>query len=951
MTPITLSEEQQIFINSALERKNILVDACIGSGKTTAIQNLCDIMPTKLSILYLTYNKLLKLDAKSKIKNNNVTVTNYHGFAYKVLKEYGIEASIPDLIQTFNKNKPPIKKYDVLIIDEYQDIENELAIMLEYIKESNPDIQIIAVGDMSQKIYDKTTLNVPEFILKFLGEHIEILFTNCFRLSSNIAEILGRIWNKEIKGINDNCIVQKMTLDDTIDFLSKQEPKDILCLGSRYGTLSTTLNRLEIDFPEKFNKNTVYASISDNDTQQAISPKKTSAIFTTFDSSKGLERKICVVFDFTENYWDSRKKKPHQSYEILRNIFCVAASRGKERIIFVDNNEQMLSENTISTKYNQKNKFDNVSISEMFDFKYIEDIESCYKLLDIEKIYSDEISNIDIKSNDGLIDLSPCIGKYQEAMFFNNYNIDTDIIQYMEIHKDKNIQYNDEIKNSELERKILFLTSQETSQNRYINQVVIPFVNENQTKKIKDRLETTFSRDEIVQKKCKIDFYDKNNNFIFSALGRVDVLKDNIVYELKFVNELSHEHFLQCACYMIALSIDEGILWNTRTNYKYKITIPSRKAFLDAVAIAITKRNLEKYYFPKEITSNNKNIAVIDTETNWVNEVMSIGIVISNSENYKIIDKKYFVLDPEYKVGGMYSNVMAIDKKDITCICTRKDAIAQIKSWFNEHDIKNIYAYNASFDCNHLYELSYLEWHDIMAIAAYKQFNKKIPDYADCFKTGKLKRNYGVEPIYKMLSGNNSYQEKHNALLDALNELEIMEMLGLNIDTYNNAIISPKNKSNECIKKVKNYPINNQVSTTNINNNQIINATNDYNLNDTNYNTYSNADINYTVENNLIESNENNLRFYTANEVAEILNITQSTVYKKIEDNEIDAIRINNQYAISKKSFNYYIQKKQELEKLERLKKRRKRIIFISATSVALIIYITFMVFLFGEIL
>ena len=38
MGGIQLSEEQQCFVNKALEGHNILVNACIGSGKTTAIQ-------------------------------------------------------------------------------------------------------------------------------------------------------------------------------------------------------------------------------------------------------------------------------------------------------------------------------------------------------------------------------------------------------------------------------------------------------------------------------------------------------------------------------------------------------------------------------------------------------------------------------------------------------------------------------------------------------------------------------------------------------------------------------------------------------------------------------------------------------------------------------------------------------------------------------------------------
>lgn len=589
-----LTDEQQRLIEEVRKGNNVLVDACIGSGKTTTIQVLCNEMPDK-NILYLTYNKLLKVDAQAKICQLGTMVNNYHGFASHMLRSAGIhDVGVSDLVRSFVKHKPVIDDdYDILILDEYQDIDREISEMLEHIKSQIPDIQIVAVGDMKQKIYDKTDLDVLHFITSFLGTYVSVNFTKCFRISSDLADMLSRIWTKEINGINTNCTVEVMDLNKAVRYLATCDPSDILCLGAREGYMARALNRLEDEFGSKFNKKTVYASIRDTD-NSAVTPTANTAIFTTFDGAKGLERKICVVFDFTEEYWDMRMSKPYVKYDILRNIFCVAASRGKDHIIFVKpERENILSERVLSTfvptKMSQIQPF---LISEMFDFKYKEDVDRCYSMLDIKNITVGHNTVIDVKGNDEMIDLSPCIGIWQEASFFKKYDIDEQIRYEMVKHPDRPRIDMTHVKT--VDEKILALTSYQTSQDRYVSQVDIPFITDTQKKMIHDRLYTVFTGDEPVQGHCFVYFRD-NVGSPHSFEGLFDAMIGDLVYELKFKSELQHEDFLQVACYCIALEIPKGILWNVKTNDMFEVSVPDVQSFLDSVVYTITKRSVSGF--------------------------------------------------------------------------------------------------------------------------------------------------------------------------------------------------------------------------------------------------------------------------------------------------------------------------------------------------------------------
>lgn len=179
--------------------------------------------------------------------------------------------------------------------------------------------------------------------------------------------------------------------------------------------------------------------------------------------------------------------------------------------------------------------------------------------------------------------------------------------------------------------------------------------------------------------------------------------------------------------------------------------------------------------------------AVIDTETTWDDEVMSIGIALSEYGGFGLAGRRYYILTPYKDRGGMFAGALYVCKPDM--VCSRRAAMRSVRGFLEENGVTEIFAYNALFDYRHLPELEYLDWYDIMKLAAYRQYNPKIPADAECCRTGRLKTGYGAESIYRMLSGNARYHERHNALADAVDELEIMRMLGHGPETCANAKI------------------------------------------------------------------------------------------------------------------------------------------------------------------
>lgn len=614
---ITYTNEQQRFLDLAVDRRNAWVNACIGSGKTTAIQAACDMVPVD-KILYLTYNRRLLLEARAKITNPKVDIHTFHSFAGYCLTICGRRGtgSVSDAPRMFCQYVDRIARYDTIVVDEYQDLKQDLGDMLwrifalEYQCYSGHVPQLLMVGDMDQKIYDSTRFDARADMARLFdaaGGKEEVDFTQCFRLDPQHAGQLGKAWNKSIVGVNPNCRVWDCdSLDAVLAKLRVRDPSEILVLGANSnGSRSSIQNRLEQGDPDKFNKHTVYSSVTDREAATANLDTSKTAIFTTFDSAKGLERPVCVVCDYTRQYLQSRLRHdtpPH----ILKNMFLVAASRGKEEIIFYQpyyarSRSRRLSIADVGAISGQTNLDSSpAQISTAFDYRRDEDVLECYSLLEIKEV-EPAGKIVPFERLDGMMDLGICAGIFAQACFFKNFDTDMLVEKNMFRLRAKGRSFGLPMydKAWPLQRKILYLTAMETEQDRYFKAARSDYVTRDAARMIHDRLSTVFDGSESAEVSCGFGFNGLISNRGRPVLGnkeiagRADAVKDDIPWELKFVAELQREHYLQAALYAVSMRRSMAMLWNLRDGARATVSVKDEKAFLRAVCRCVTKGILD----------------------------------------------------------------------------------------------------------------------------------------------------------------------------------------------------------------------------------------------------------------------------------------------------------------------------------------------------------------------
>ena len=423
--------EEQYNVIKCLETNNVVVDSVAGSGKTTCNLHIATYFADK-SILLLTYNAKLKIETREKAKQlklNNITVHNYHSFCVKNYDNKCFTDS--NIIKLLKNKKAPLNSfnYDIIILDEAQDItplyyELVCKIYKDNMKKQDfsSNVKICIMGDRYQSIYD--FMNADErFITKapllFNFNTIkwsENTLSQSFRITNTMADFINNIMlkNNRIKSnkissskpryivcdtFGDNTAKKLRTLVE-IEYYIKlgYRPDDIFILSPSVKNDKLPVRVLENHIKTYLKNIPLYVPTSD-DEKLDLDILKNKMVFSTFHQAKGLERKVTIVFNFDNSYFKYFKKDVNPN--ICPNEMYVATTRAKEHLTlfhhYKDDYMPFLNRNNIS-KYcmmeydkklqisnniNKEKQYIDTSVTTMIKHLPCEILDKCFNILNI----------------------------------------------------------------------------------------------------------------------------------------------------------------------------------------------------------------------------------------------------------------------------------------------------------------------------------------------------------------------------------------------------------------------------------------------------------------------------------------------------------------------------------------------------------------------------------------
>jgi hypothetical protein len=674
-----ISEHQNNIIQELILNKNVVVDSIAGSGKTTTNLHIASHFVNK-NILLLTYNAKLKLETREKLKKfdiNNIEVHSYHSFCVKYYNNQCFTDTI--IRQLLKKKTEPLKtfNYDLIILDEAQDISilyYELVCKI-YKDNKNLNTQMCIFGDKNQSIFDfnKADQRFIEFASDIFNFNKSLEWSICnlpvsFRITHEMSLFINKCLLK-----NDRIISNKITKNKPRYIICDSfgntrysrpiqeikyylnlgyKPSDIFVLAPSVKSEGSPVRQLENKIKQTLPNILVFVPSNDD---EKLDEKllKDKIIFSTFHQTKGLERKVVIIFGFDSSYFKYYKRDSNP--KVCPNELYVATTRGIEHLTvfhhyknnylpfinsdklrrycyFEENKELDIAEFSDESK-----KIIDTPVESVIDFLPQNVIDHCFNQLVITKNEEFIFNRIDILTTTSNDESTESVGEitgiaipsYFELKIKNklsirqqliNENFENNLIVQTIAQPRKKQHIIDKIKIETLtpEQLLYICNCWNAHKNGYLFKVY-QITNYNWLKQ--DTLDKCIERmnklnitnDSVFEYKVEIE--DEPELMDRRLIGFIDCFdkNNNIIYEFKCVSKLTKEHYLQLAFYMYIYELNKKtdtdisyVLFNILTNEYYTVSCDPEKLR------EIVKFVIDTKYTSKKLLTNEEFIKKSD---------------------------------------------------------------------------------------------------------------------------------------------------------------------------------------------------------------------------------------------------------------------------------------------------------------------------------------------------
>lgn len=245
---------------------------------------------------------------------------------------------LTDCISLFKEHSALIPKYEWVLVDEYQDVNDEQVELLSILKPSN----LFAVGDPRQAIYAWRGSN-PDVIFDFIDDTTSVIeLTKNFRSDISLVKFSNNI----LKGYTDLVSNSTQTGDLSVNKYDSDMDEAraivdiILTAKNRSGIFVLSRTNKGLDAVRNLcdERGIAYLLRTDEKSASASSPRADQITLSTVHAIKGLEADIVFVIG-CQNYPCKAKdhrfvemlapSRDYDQYEEERRILYVACTRAK----------------------------------------------------------------------------------------------------------------------------------------------------------------------------------------------------------------------------------------------------------------------------------------------------------------------------------------------------------------------------------------------------------------------------------------------------------------------------------------------------------------------------------------------------------------------------------------------------------------------------------------------